>query len=95
MTHVEIVAAIEARGGRLVASFVLDDLGRTVGTPRDRHRMNTCGECGEPGHTIRRCNGMGNAPQPTYEEKRKAAQSETSRILAERSAARRAARLKR
>jgi hypothetical protein len=73
MTHAEIVAVIERHGGRLVASFTLDADGQTIGARRDRNRTNTCGACGACGHTIRRCKGAGEAPRPTYEERRKAA----------------------
>ncbi len=51
--HADIVAAIEAHGGRLVASFVLDEDGRTVGARPTHNRKATCSVCGEKGHTSR------------------------------------------
>jgi hypothetical protein len=80
VTHVDVLAAIEARGGRLVASIVLDEDGRTMGSGRDgripgqRREYNAtrhCTGCGDVGHDRKRCNGKGNPPKPTHRERRK------------------------
>lgn len=69
----EILAAILANGGKLVASFVLDADGRTVGAPITHNKRTHCSNCGGPGHTTRRCNGFGNEPKLTYAAKEKIA----------------------
>lgn len=61
--HACVVAAILAGGGRVVASFELDADGRTVGAPITHNRRARCSNCGEPGHTTKRCNGAGNEPK--------------------------------
>jgi hypothetical protein len=71
MTHVEIVQAIVARGGRLIASFVLDEYGRTLGAPVTQRRPHHCSACNVSGHTLARCNGPGNEPRLTHSERRK------------------------
>lgn len=74
MSHASVLAAIAATGGRVVASFELDEDGQTIGA--DRHlgekRLSRCSACGERGHTIKRCNGPGVAPRPTYDQRRRA-----------------------
>jgi hypothetical protein len=72
VTHADVMAAIEARGGGLVASFVLDARGQTLGAPREGRKLHSCSGCGEPGHTLLRCNGPGNPPRPTYDQQRSA-----------------------
>lgn len=86
MTHADIVKAIESRAGRIVASFVLDADGRTVGGRSTHNKRSRCSACGEVGHIVTRCNGKGNEPRAKYEDTR--SMSETRRILAERRAAR-------
>lgn len=68
-SHAYVVAAILASGGRLVASFELDKEGRTVGAPLTHNRRRRCGACGEHGHDLKRCNGEGQAPRPSYDER--------------------------
>lgn len=86
VSHAEIVQAITARGGRLVASFVLDADGQTVGH-RTSNRRCHCTSCGAPGHTAMRCNGEGVAPKPTHRERRKAEAADARDWLREAAAA--------
>lgn len=79
ITHEIIVVAIERSGGRLTASFTLDADGETIGLRRTHNRRTTCGACGEPGHTIARCNGPGQPPRPTYAERREQAAARRAR----------------
>lgn len=67
--HLRVIAAIEARGGRLVASLELDDMGRTIGAPTP-FRAYRCSSCHADGHSIERCNGPGVPPRPSYSERR-------------------------
>lgn len=57
VSHSDILAAITARGGRLVASFEIDARGDT---------------CDGTDHVASRCNGAGNPPRPRYQRQRKA-----------------------
>jgi hypothetical protein len=96
VTHAEIVQAIEARGGYVAFSVKLDSQGNTPGARRER-KEHSCSRCGRGGHSIQRCNGIGQPPKPTHEQRRSrgwlatAADpfAETKRILAERAARRR------
>jgi hypothetical protein len=71
VTHADIVKAIEARGGRVVASLVLDETGQTEGAPREYNSKIRCSVCGERGHSRKRCDGPGQPLKPTYEERRR------------------------
>lgn len=66
-SHARVVAAIERSGGSLRASFTLDADGRTVGARLTSNRFYRCSECGQDGHSKKRCNGPG---QPPRERKR-------------------------
>ena len=79
MSHLEVLVAIEGRGGRLVASFVLDSRGQTLGSGRDgripgqrreANRRARCSGCDQTGHILSRCNGPGQPPKPTHRERR-------------------------
>jgi hypothetical protein len=78
VSHADVLAAITARGGRLVASFTIDKRGDVLGAgsrPKRQHqrrKLYSCTGCGAAGHSTRRCNGPGNPPRPTSDERRRA-----------------------
>ncbi|RPH65014.1 MAG: hypothetical protein EHM89_00295 [Acidobacteria bacterium] len=68
MTPADFIAAC---GGVLVASFELDDEGRTVGAPSTHNRAPRCGACGRHGHNVKRCTGEFSEPRPAYARHRR------------------------
>lgn len=80
--HIAVVEAIN-RTGRLVASFSLDADGRTIGAPSTHNRRSRCSGCDTEGHTLERCQGAGNPPRPTYQERRVAQRIEKLRRKAD------------
>jgi hypothetical protein len=68
-THADIVAAIEAGGGRIAASFELDEHGRSIGGDSHDVRGHRCSVCGRRGHNARRCQGEGLPPRASSRRK--------------------------
>jgi hypothetical protein len=71
VTHASVLAAIAATGGRLVASFTLDEDGRTVGARKTHNAGIHCSKCDDPGHSAPRCRGAGEPPKLTHQERRR------------------------
>lgn len=80
VTPAELIASV---GGTLRASFSLDEMGRTIGGQSEGYRTYRCSSCLQDGHSIERCNGAGQPPRPTYEERRVAQRIEKLRRKAD------------